>query len=79
MKRVAILISGRGSNMAAMLAAVRAGEIAGNVIGVISNRPAAPGLALASERGAPTVAIDHMAFADRAALERELSGAIDAL
>ena len=78
MKRVAILISGRGSNMAAILDAVRAGEIAANVIGVISNRPAAPGLALAGERGVPTVAIDHMAFADRAAFERELSGAIDA-
>ena len=79
MKRLAILISGRGSNMAAILDAVRAGEIAANVVGVISNRPAAPGLALAGERGVPTIVVDHTAFADRAAFEHELSGAIDTL
>ena len=79
MKRLAILISGRGSNMAAILDAVRGGEIAARIVGVISNRPAAPGLALAGERGVPTIVVDHTAFADRAAFERELSGAIDAL
>lgn len=79
MKRVAILISGRGSNMAAILAAVRAGEIAAKVVGVISNRPAAPGLALAGEHGVPTIVVDHTAFAGRSAFERELSAAIDAL
>ncbi len=79
MKRLAILISGRGSNMAAILDAVRGGEIAARIVGVISNRPAAPGLALAGERGVPTVVVDHTAFADRAAFERELSGAIDTL
>jgi phosphoribosylglycinamide formyltransferase-1 len=79
MKRVVILISGRGSNMAAILDAVRAGEIAASVVGVISNRPAAPGLALAGERGVPTIVVDHTAFANRAAFEQELAGAIDAL
>ena len=79
MKRLAILISGRGSNMAAILDAVRAGEIPGRIAGVISNRPAAAGLALAADRGAPTKVIDHTLFADRASFESELSAAIDAL
>ena len=78
-KRLAILISGRGSNMAAILAAVRAGEIAAKVVGVISNRPAAPGLAIAGEHGAPTTVVDHAAFAERAAFEAELGAAIDGL
>jgi len=78
-QRLAILISGRGSNMAAILEAVAAGEIAAQIAGVISNRPAAPGLALAGERGVPTVIVDHAAFADRTEFERELSAAIDAL
>ena len=79
MKRLAILISGRGSNMAAILDAVRGGEIAASVVVVISNRPAAPGLALAGERGVSTIVVDHTAFADRAAFERALSGAVDSL
>ncbi|HZI82595.1 MAG TPA: phosphoribosylglycinamide formyltransferase [Casimicrobiaceae bacterium] len=78
-KRLAILISGRGSNMAAILAAVRTGEIAAKVAGVISNRPAAPGLSIAGDEGVPTIVVDHAAFADRAAFERELAAAIDAL
>jgi phosphoribosylglycinamide formyltransferase-1 len=79
MKRLAIMISGRGSNMAAILDAVRAGKIAGSAVGVISNRPGAAGLALAGERGVPTIVVDHAAFADRAGFERELAAAIDAL
>jgi phosphoribosylglycinamide formyltransferase 1 len=79
MKRLVILISGRGSNMAAILDAVRAGAIPAKVAAVISNRPAAGGLALAAERGVATKTIDHTLSADRAAFERELSGAIDAL
>ena len=78
-KRLVILISGRGSNMAAILAAVREGRIAAKVAGVISNRPAAPGLAIAEEHGVPAIAIDHTRFADRSAFERELEFAIDQL
>ena len=78
-QRLAILISGRGSNMAAILEAVAAGEIAAEIAGVISNRPAAPGLALAGKRGVQTVVVDHAAFADRTEFERELIAAIDAL
>jgi phosphoribosylglycinamide formyltransferase-1 len=78
-KRLAILISGRGSNMAAILEAVAAGEIAADIAGVISNRPAAPGLAVAGERGIPTSVVDHAAFGDRSGFERELASTIDAL
>ncbi len=78
-KRLVILISGRGSNMAAILAAVRAREIAAKVVGVISHRPSAPGLAIAGEQGVPTTVVDHAAFTDRASFERELAAAIDAL
>src|SRR5215475_12456752 len=78
-KRLVILISGRGSNMAAILDAVRAGEIRAEVAGVISNRPKAAGLARAAEHGVPTRVIDHTLFAERPAFEAELSAAIDAL
>jgi phosphoribosylglycinamide formyltransferase 1 len=79
MKRVVILISGRGSNMAALLAAVRDGKIAATVVGVISNRPEAAGLAHAAGLGVPTASVDHRLFADRADFERALVAAIDTL
>ena len=81
MKRLLILISGRGSNMAAILDAELAGAIAGHVVSVISNRPDAPGLALASARGVPTSVVDQRHFHDRGPItfEHVLSAAIDAL
>jgi len=78
MKRLVILISGRGSNMTAILDAVRDGRIAAEVVAVISNRPDAQGLAIASGRGVATTAIDHRAYPDRDAFERALTTAIDA-
>jgi phosphoribosylglycinamide formyltransferase-1 len=77
-KRLVILISGRGSNMAAILDAVAIGKIAGEVMAVISNRPDAMGLAIAAERGIETVSIDHSAHPDRDAFERALIASIDA-
>lgn len=79
MKRMAILISGRGSNMAALLDAVRDKRIAAQVVGVISNRPDAAGLSLAAQRGVHTQTIDHKAYAERDAFEHALAAAIDAL
>jgi phosphoribosylglycinamide formyltransferase 1 len=79
MKRVAILISGRGSNMAAILDAVSAGSIAARVVGVISNRPDAAGLALAATRGVAIAVVDHQTFSGRNAFENALAAAIDAL
>ena len=79
MKRLAIIISGRGSNMAAILEAVDAGSIAAQVVGVISNRPEAAGLEIASKHRVPTYVVDHRCFADRDQFERALTTAIDAL
>jgi phosphoribosylglycinamide formyltransferase 1 len=79
MRRLVILISGRGSNMAAIVEAVKAGAIPAKVVGVISNRPGAAGLALAAGRGVPTFVVDHAGFTDRSAFEERLSKAIDDL
>lgn len=74
MKRIVILISGRGSNMEAILRA----KIPGcRVAAVISNRPDAKGLAFAQEHGVPTQALDHKAYADRVAFDQALAAQID--
>ena len=77
MKRLVVLISGRGSNMTAILDAIDAGRIAGQVAAVISNRPDAAGLAIASARGIATVSIDHRAHRKRDLFEDALTEAID--
>ena len=58
-RRTAILISGRGSNMAALVAAARAPGYPAEIVLVLSNRPDAPGLALAREAGIRAEAVDH--------------------
>ena len=74
-RRVAVLISGRGSNLAALLAAARDPAYPAEIALVLSNRPEAAGLAHAAAAGVPTRVIAHRPFgADRAAHE----GAIDA-
>jgi phosphoribosylglycinamide formyltransferase-1 len=73
MKRYVVLISGRGSNMEAMLAA----DLPGQCAAVISNRPDATGLAYAAERGVATVVVDHKAHPDRAAFDAALAAEID--
>lgn len=71
-KRVAILISGGGSNMLALLDSMTGDHPARPVL-VLSNDPAAPGLARAAARGVPTAAVDHRPFrGDRAAFEAAL-------
>ena len=70
MRRVAVLISGRGSNMAALLDAARDSDYPADIVLVVSNRPHAPGIALAAEAGVATAIIDHRRFErDRAAHE----------
>jgi phosphoribosylglycinamide formyltransferase 1 len=72
-KRVAILISGRGSNMTALIEAAKAGDYPAEIVLVVSNRPDAPGLAHARAGGVATAVIDHTAFGDkREAFERAL-------
>jgi formyltetrahydrofolate-dependent phosphoribosylglycinamide formyltransferase len=68
-KRVAILISGRGSNMAALIEAARAPGYPAEIVGVFSNVADAPGLAVAAAQGIPTAARPHRDYADKAAFE----------
>lgn len=77
-KRVAVLISGRGSNMNALIDAARAADYPGEIVAVLSNKPDAGGLATAAGYGIPTKAVDHRLYADRAAHERALIEALDA-
>ena len=77
-KRVAILISGGGSNMAALLASMTGDHPARPVL-VLSNDPTAGGLARAAEAGVPIAAVDHRPFhGDRPAFEAELLRHLDA-
>jgi phosphoribosylglycinamide formyltransferase-1 len=72
-KRVACLISGRGSNMAALIEAAKAKDYPAEIVLVVSNVPGAGGLATAAAAGIATATIDHKAFGkDRAAFERAL-------
>ena len=76
--RTAILISGRGSNMQALVAAARAADYPAEIVLVVSNRPQAAGLAWAAANGLTTLVIDHKAHATRAAFEGALQDALDA-
>lgn len=78
MMRLAVLLSGRGSNFQAIHEAIQRGALAAQIVCVISNRPEAPGIARASESGYDAHAIDHKAFADRAAHEAEVLRVLDA-
>lgn len=70
-RRVAVLISGTGSNMTALVEAAKADGCPFEVALVLSNRPEAPGLATAAAAGIPTACVDHRPFArDREAHER---------
>src|SRR5471032_162905 len=74
MKNIVILISGRGSNMQAI---IEAGIPGARVAAIISNRPDAAGLAWARSQDIDTIALDHKAFADRAAFDTALAETID--
>jgi phosphoribosylglycinamide formyltransferase-1 len=70
--RVVVLISGRGSNLRALV------EAALPVVAVVSNRPDAAGLGFAAERGIATAVVDHKAYADRDSFDTALANAVDA-
>ena len=77
-KRVAVLISGRGSNMAALIAAAKGSDFPAEIALVASNRPDAAGLDLARAGGVPTIVVDHRPYgADRAAFENALQAVLD--
>ncbi len=77
MKAIVILISGRGSNMEAIVQRCAAEGWAARVAAVVSDRPGAAGLAFAAERGIATAVVDHRAFAERAAFGAELARVVD--
>jgi phosphoribosylglycinamide formyltransferase-1 len=76
---VAVLVSGRGSNLQALIDAVENGRLAVNLDAVISNDPAAEGLQRAAAAGIATFAEDHRQFASRAAFDEALVRRLDAL
>jgi phosphoribosylglycinamide formyltransferase-1 len=78
MKRIVILISGRGSNMQAIVGKCAAEAWPARVVAVLSNRPGAAGLAWAAGQGVATATVDHRAFDSRAAFDDALAAAIDA-
>ncbi len=78
MKRIVILISGRGSNMRAIVERCAEQGWAAQVVAVIANRSGTEGLAFATERGVATAVVDHKAFATREAFDEELARTIDA-
>ena len=78
MKRIVILLSGRGSNLQAIHQACTTDGWPARVVAVISNRPGAAGLAWAAGRGLTTLALDHRQHAKREAFDAALAEAIDA-
>lgn len=77
-KRVAILISGRGSNMAALIAAAQADDYPAEIVGVLSNRAAAEGLGIAAAAGIATRALAQSRFPDRASMDAAITEQLEA-
>ncbi|SJZ85768.1 phosphoribosylglycinamide formyltransferase [Consotaella salsifontis] len=76
-KRVAVLISGRGSNMNAIIAAAMDPAYPGQVVAVIANRPEAPGLEVAARHGIAAIAVDQRRFSDRPSHEAAVAAELD--
>jgi len=76
--RTAILISGRGSNMEALIESCRAPSAPAEILLVLSNNPDAGGLRYAAKAGVPTAVVDHHAYKDRAAFDAELDRRLSA-
>jgi phosphoribosylglycinamide formyltransferase-1 len=72
-KRVAILISGRGSNMTALIQAARSSDYPAKIVGVFSNRAAAPGLDVARSEDIPTASLAQSRFESRLAFDNALT------
>jgi formyltetrahydrofolate-dependent phosphoribosylglycinamide formyltransferase len=76
-KRVAILISGRGSNMTALVEAARDPNYPAEIVGVFSNNPEAAGIARAASEGIATAALSHKAYASKAEFEAAMDAVLD--
>lgn len=77
-KRVAVLVSGRGSNMSALIEAAKAPDYPARIALVLSNRPEAGALEKARAEGIATETVDHKAFPDRESFERALQERLEA-
>ena len=77
--RTAVLISGRGSNMSALIEAARSPDFSAEIVLVVSDDPAAQGLSLARKLGVAAEAIDFRAFSGKPAFEAALKGRLVAV
>jgi phosphoribosylglycinamide formyltransferase-1 len=77
-RRTAVLISGRGSNMTALVEAARAPDFPAEIVLVLANRPDAGGLAWAHEAGIPTACVDHTVFPERMRFEQAIDAELQA-
>jgi phosphoribosylglycinamide formyltransferase-1 len=77
MKNIVILVSGRGSNMEAIVRACDAERWDARIAAVVSNRADAGGLSFARDRGIATAVVDHRAFGERSAFDAELARVAD--
>ena len=77
MKRLAVLISGQGRNLQALIEACRQGRIGADIAAVISNRPDAGGLERAQSAGLATATVPHPQYASREAFDQALAAEID--
>jgi phosphoribosylglycinamide formyltransferase-1 len=76
-KRVAILISGRGSNMKALIEAAQAPDYPAEIVGVFSNKADAPGLATAAGHGIATASLSHRDYAGKPEFEAAMNAVLD--
>jgi len=77
MRRIVVMISGRGSNLQAILRVSRQEQWQHAVVGVIADREDAPGLRVAAQAGVEAAAVPWRKFAERAAFEQELLNQLD--
>lgn len=76
-KRVGVLISGRGSNMSALIKASKAPDYPAEIVGVLSNRAAAPGLETAAQQGIATASLAQSKFFSREMFEDTMTQVLE--
>lgn len=76
-RKLAVLLSGRGSNFISIADAIERGEINAEIVTVISNKPETPGLEAARARGLRAIALDHATFESREVHEAAVRDALD--
>lgn len=74
---VVVLVSGRGSNLRALVHAIESGQCRARIAAVVADRDGAPALAFAEERGIPTRVVRAKDYAERAAWDRDLAAAVE--